>query len=148
MKSYDPNGDDPTSWLIQYRAWKTRVTNATNAQNAALAASNAAAAKAAQLNAWHQQLASVLADMSNRAGAYAAANSTISTLNAQLADLDGQLADHSAARDTATSRLVGPAPLSSPAVLLPVRVQTAWAGQTLCVRILPSELSLDRHDDA
>ncbi|GAB3443169.1 hypothetical protein GCM10027517_21270 [Phycicoccus ginsengisoli] len=146
MKSYDPNGDDPTSWLIQYRAWKTRVTNATNAQNAALAASNAAAAKAAQLNAWHQQLASVLADMSNRAGAYAAANSTISTLNAQLADLDGQLADHSAARDTATSRLVGPAPLSSPALLLPVRVQTAWAGQTLCVRILPSELNLDRHD--
>lgn len=146
MRAYDPNGDDPTSWLRLYNAWKARVATATANQNAALLAYNTAAAKATQLQAWAGELNRIVSEMNGRVGAYAALNNQLATLTAQLTDLEGQLSDHLAARDTATSRLVAGPPISQPVVLLPVRVHTAWSGSTLSVRILPSEVNIDRHD--
>ena len=146
MKAYT-DGEDATAWRTAYNAWKTRVTNATNAQNAALAAYNTALNKANQLVAWRDQLARVVADMNARVGPYAAVNGTLASLAAQLADLEGQLGDHVGARDTATGRLLAAPPTSQPVVLLPVGVHTAWTtSSTLAVRIIPSEISVDRHD--
>lgn len=146
MRPFDPNGGDPLEWRIEYTAWKLRVVEATTAQNQALAAYNVAQAKLAQLAGWRDQLTSALGDMSNRVGGYAAVNARLASLAQALSDLEGQLGDHLAARDTATSRLVTGPPTGQPLVLLPVRVHTAWQGSSLAVRILPSELSVDRHD--
>jgi hypothetical protein len=147
MKAYDPNGDDPTAWRTAYDAWKLRVTTTTNAQNAALAAYNTALNKATQLVAWRDQLARVVADMNARVGPYGTLNGTLASLASQLADIEGQLGDHTAARDTATGRLLAAPATTQPVVLLPVGVHTAWiGGSTLAVRIVPSEILVDRHD--
>ena len=147
MKAYDPNGDDPTAWRTAYNAWKLRVTNATNAQNAALTAYNLALDKANQLIAWRDQLSRVASELSGRVGPYAALNGTLASLASQLADIDGQLGDHTGARDTATGRLLAAPATTQPVVMLPVGVHTAWlGGTTLAVRVVPSEVSVDRHD--
>jgi hypothetical protein len=147
MKPFDPRGDDPAQWRTSYASWKVEVARAMAAQKTALAAYNSALSTANQLTAWRDELAGVLTAMRDRAASYTADNATLARLESQLADLDGQLADHETARDTATSRLLAGPGTDRPVVLLPVRVHTAWLEPTtLAVRILPSELSVDRHD--
>ena len=145
MKKFDDT-DDPRVWLAEYNAWKRRNTAALNAQTRAYAAYNAALAASQTQEAYRSKLAEIADRMGGRTPSYADVTSRLAAQTAALDNLEGFLADHEIARDTATSRLLSGPDLTHPLVLLPVRVHTAWRAGTLCVRVLPSEISADRHD--
>ncbi|HET7474583.1 MAG TPA: hypothetical protein VFJ97_00995 [Dermatophilaceae bacterium] len=146
MRPFDPGSDDPGDWRIAFNEWKAEVAAARAAQVAALRDLHAAETALSPLVAWRDQLAAVADAMAGRVGPYAAANAELAALAAALDALEGELADHLTARDTATARLVEGPPVAQPIALLPVRVHTAWLPQGLAVRVIPTDLSVDRHD--
>lgn len=145
MKKFDDT-DDPRVWLAEYNAWKRRNAAALNAQDRAYTAYQVALASAQTQEEFRSTLAEIADRMGARTPSYADVNSRLAAQRAALDDLEGFLSDHEIARDTATSRLLAGPDLTHPLVLLPVRVHTAWRAGTLCVRVLPSEISVDRHD--
>jgi hypothetical protein len=146
MRAFDPNADDPFEWRAAFAEWKAQVAAARRAQTTALAALHSAETTRSALVAWRDTLAAVSGAMAGRVAPYAAANAAIAELDAGLDRTEGELTDRLHARDAATTRLIDGPPATTPVVLLPVRVHTAWLPDGLAVRFVPSELSVDRHD--
>src|SRR5262249_2961193 len=97
------------------------------------------------LAAWGDTLAAVSAAMAGRVGPYTTATAAIAGLDADLDRIEGELTDRRQARDVATTRLIDGPPATTPVVLLPVRVHTAWLPDGLAARFAPSELPVARH---
>jgi len=146
MKKFDPTEDDPGEWRQEFQSWKQAVAAARRAQTRALLDLHHAESTLARLAAWRDQLANQLTAMTARLPDYAQANALIAELTAEIERQTVDLGERVAARDTASTQLVGGPSITQPVILLPVRLHTAWLADGLAVRFVPSDLSVDRHD--
>ncbi|HEU4399520.1 MAG TPA: hypothetical protein VFU54_17000 [Actinomycetota bacterium] len=144
-RDYDPS-EDPDVYLARLEQWETRQGELLAAVDAADGAVVAAEQALATLQGLADRLARLLDPLARERDALAASDIQLATLAAELDELDGLLADYTAARELATARLVGGPAAGTPLVLLPLRLQARWLDDGLHVRIYPDELGVDTHD--
>ena len=137
---------DPVKWRQEYATWQAQHHAAQLAQQQAHARLDAAEQRLSTLNTWAGTLAALATAAAQQAGTDAALSAMLASLAQGLDQNSGLQQDRRAARELATSRALAAPPLSEPLVLLPLRLQTKWAGTTLTVRIYPGDLHVDRHD--
>lgn len=141
-------GTDPDE-ADRYRealaAWERRRDELAAAHAAAAAALVAAQARLPP-GLWLDQLQGLAGSAFAQASAVTVAEAELAAVAAGLPQVEGELADHHAAREVATARLLGGAPAEIPVVLFPLRLETRWIEGTLHVRIYPDDLQVNTHD--
>jgi hypothetical protein len=140
------NGADPGEWLEQLNEWRKSQREAKAQQASDRVQLDAAEGRAAAITGWLGRLTDALQDTNARAVELDAVAAQIADADAAVSEIEGLLADHEEARATATARLLGGPDSEVPLVLLPLRVQTAWDGPTLTVRVYPDDVGVDAHD--
>ena len=144
-RDYDPS-EDPDVYLDALEAWEQQQGELVAAVEAADGAVVAAEQTLVRLQGLADRLARLLDPLARQREALASSDIELAALAAELDELDGLLADYTAARELATARLVGGPAAATPLVLLPLRLQTRWLDDGLHVRIYPDELGVDTHD--
>ncbi|GIH26580.1 hypothetical protein Aph01nite_48900 [Acrocarpospora phusangensis] len=144
-RDYDP-AEDPGVYLDALEEWEERQTQLVAAVDAADTAVVAAERSLATLEGIADRLGRLLQPLARDRDALAANDTRLAVLAAELDEISGLLADYTAARELATTRLLGGPAAETPLVLLPLRLQTRWLDDGLHVRIYPDELSVDTHD--
>ncbi|MFD0743076.1 hypothetical protein ACFQ1L_15780 [Phytohabitans flavus] len=126
--------------------WEARRDDLATQHAAASANLVAAQSQVATLAEWVRRLEVVVNGVAPRAQAYSSVRYSMDATSAQIDEATGLLADYTESRATAAARLIGGHRSATPLVLLPLRLETKWAGGTLHVRIYPDALSVDAHD--
>ena len=150
MRPVDYEGpDDPgdaRDYLDALHAWEDERDDLAAAQAEARATLDAAQQRATITTDWVSRLTQLQAATAAHADALRVADAAIAEASAAAAVLDGDVADYAQAHEVATARLLGGPAVSAPLALLPLRLQTAWQGTTLNVRIYPDVIGVDGHD--
>ena len=142
------SGDDPATWRQNLAAWKQAEAAAVAAQNAAQSAVQNAQQAVSSITAWIGSLTPAATASQARGAHLDALNADLAATDAAIAADTGAVADREQARDIATARLLGGPATSIPVTLLPMSLQTSWAGGVLRVRIYPDQISTTHHDPA
>jgi hypothetical protein len=147
MRDWNPD-DNPETWKQNLADWKQAEAAAIAAQNTAQSAVQNAQQAVSSITAWIGSLIPAAAGSQTRGAHLVALNTDLAATDAAIAADTGAIADREQARDIATARLLGGPATSIPATLLPMSLQTSWAGGVLRVRIYPDQISTTHHDPA
>jgi hypothetical protein len=143
---WDPDTDDPNTFMDDLIEWERRRNELESDLAHATEALVVADTQLDTVRDWADGMGRFASTVAIEANQLTGIDGSLRSIDAELGRVAGELADHTAARELATARLLEGPRADVPLVLLPLRLETRWADGALHVRIYPDDIAVDAHD--